>query len=478
MNNLKVKFKQRLADIETPVSAYLKLCARRPDSILLESSEAHEQIGRYSILAFDPLTTLELLPDKLLITSGRQTRTRPVEEFFEAIRQIGREFGTGPLRQMMADSETNLPAVGSLMGYIGYNAVRLIEGGKLGAIPASGADGAGDQPVARLMLPACYLIFDHYRRLMHLIALGVDEAQCDQRIEALEKGLSRKLEQPEPGQGLELTPPPREAYLAAVKAAKEHIKAGDIFQVVVADAFQGRTGVDPFEVYRLLRVKSPSPYMFFLNFGSFKLAGASPETMVKVDNGSVILHPIAGTRGRSEDPAGDLALEQELLASEKERAEHVMLVDLARNDAGRVSEGGSVAVEPFMIVQRFSHVMHLVSRVKGRLRQGADAVDAFKAGFPAGTVSGAPKIRALQIIDELEVRPRGVYSGAVGWFGADNQLDTCIAIRIIVFKDQNFTIPVGAGIVADSDPAEEYTEIMNKAAQSVAVLKSACGGIY
>jgi anthranilate synthase component 1 len=270
--------------------------------------------------------------------------------------------------------------------------------------------------------------------------------------------------------------PPRERFCRAVEKSQEYIKAGDIFQVVLSDAFEGETGIDPFEVYRRLRVLSPSPYMFYLNFDRCQLIGSSPETLVKVADRLVTVRPIAGTRGRSNDFHRDRELEAEMMSSEKELAEHVMLVDLGRNDVGRVCKYGTVRVEPFMSVERYSHVMHIVSQVRGELREDADAVDAFMAGFPAGTVSGAPKIRAMEIIDELEGVSRGPYGGAVGYFGPDGNLDTCIAIRTVLFEGTRFTIRVGAGIVADSDPQMEYKEIQNKAAQSINALRTAAEG--
>ncbi len=459
MPELKAAIKERLADVETPVSAYLKLCDERPDSILLESAEAHERVGRYSILAYDPLASLTLRPGEVVLEDGGGRTSRPAGDFFDLIRSL--------LNVMTCSDLPDLPAVGSLMGYIGYDAVRLIE--RL-APPAD-----SKTPTARLVFPSRFVVFDNLRRLMTLVTLDRDEDSCRRKIADMELGLGSPLK-PEPAAaGLEISPPPKRRYLAAVERAKEYIRAGDIFQVVIADRFQGRTGAAPFGLYRRLRVKSPSPYMFFLDFGDLKVVGASPETLVKVRDGRVLLRPIAGTRGRSERIEEDRALERELIGSEKERAEHVMLVDLARNDAGRVCRYGTVTVAPFMAVERFSHVMHLVSQVEGRLREDADAVNAFVAGFPAGTVSGAPKVRAMEIIDELEVSPRGLYSGAVGYFGPDGRMDTCIAIRMIVFQGERFVVPAGAGIVADSDPEMEYLEIHHKAAQSLAVLKAAAG---
>ncbi len=457
MPELKTAALQRLADLETPVSAYLKIRRGGDESLLLESAEAHERIGRYSILADSPLAVLELWPDRALVQEKGTEEAWPPEEFFNLLRQI--------LARYPLEEEPAFPAVGSLAGYIGYDAVRFMERLRPPA--------PSRQPLARLILPTRFLIFDNLGRTMTHLVLDQDEDQARRRIKQTEAELKRPLPpQPAPS-GLSLEPPPKERFLRAVNRAKEHIRAGDIFQVVLADRYLGRTALDPFALYRLLRVKSPSPYMFFLDFQGLQIAGASPETLVRVREGEVMLRPIAGTRGRSRDPEEDRRLEEELLASEKERAEHVMLVDLARNDAGRVSQYGTVEVEPFMAVERFSHIMHLTSQVRGRLRQGADMVDAFKAAFPAGTLSGAPKVRAMEIIDQLESGARGVYGGAVGHFGPGERMDACIAIRMILFEDGRVSVPVGAGIVADSDPEAEYREIMQKAAQSISVLRMA-----
>ena len=460
MAELKLIVKEKLADIETPVSAFLKLCRYVADSSLLESAETHETIGRYSIIAFDPLKTLTLHPDIVESIGPQGRQTRPARDFFTMIKET--------LREPACPNPTGLPGAGSLMGFIGYDAVRLIE--DLG--PAR----TRDLPIARLSYPSRFVVFDHKTRTMNLAAIDEDEKIAREKIADMEARLEQRLVIAKPQNGLTITPPDRDRYMDSVVKGKEYIRQGDIFQVVLADRFQGTTGADPFDLYRRLRVQSPSPYMFYLNFGGFQIVGASPETLVKVRDGQVFLRPIAGTRGRSDDPAQDLALEEELKASEKERAEHVMLVDLGRNDVGRVSQYGSVVVSPYMIVERYSHVMHLVSQVTGKLRDDLSAVDAFMAGFPAGTLSGAPKVRAMEIIDELEFHPRGPYGGAVGYFGQDGGMDACIAIRMTLFQEDNFTIPVGAGIVADSIPEMEYQEINDKAAQSLAALRIAARG--
>lgn len=457
--SLQVTTQEALADLETPVSTYVKLCRHQADSFLLESVEAHESVGRYSIIAWDPLLTLTLWPGTLEVRDEAGTIQYPADDFFNRIKVILKEFSLA--------SAPKLPAVGSLMGYVGYDAIRLIEP----SVPAR----AANLPTARLVFPSRIVVFDRSRRIMTLVGLDKTEDQAQAKTRDTASLLAGRVLMPARSEPVTIQAPPRDHYVNAVERAKEYIRAGDIFQVVLADRYQGRTKVDPFSFYRYLRVRSPSPYMFFLNFGGFHIAGASPETMVKVKDRTVTLRPIAGTRPRSEDTEEDLALEKELLASEKERAEHLMLVDLARNDAGRVAVGGSVTVKPYMTVERYSHVMHIVSQVQGRLRDDVDPVDAFQAGFPAGTVSGAPKVRAMQIIDELEQHPRGPYSGAIGYFGPGAQTDTCIGIRLTVFEEDRFTIPVGAGIVADSDPEMEYQEIGHKAAQSLAALRAAGG---
>jgi anthranilate synthase component 1 len=332
-------------------------------------------------------------------------------------------------------------------------------------------------PVSRLVYPSRFVVFDHLKRMMTLVAIAEDQETGLAKLEESERSLGAALPlRAKPGR-VTVKPPPKERFMEAVKRAKEYILAGDIFQVVLSYQFTGQAQVDPLSVYRWLRVKSPSPYMFFLHFPDCHLVGSSPETLVKMDDGVLQLRPIAGTRGRSRDPLRDLELEREMLASEKERAEHLMLVDLARNDAGRVCQYGSINVEPFMSVERYSHVMHIVSAVSGLMQSGQGVWEAFQAAFPAGTVSGAPKVRAMEIISELENAPRGPYAGAVGSFGPGPRMDTCIAIRMIQFEGGRFTLQAGAGIVADSDPEMEYEEITHKAAQGLAALRAAAEGL-
>ncbi len=460
MSALRVMSREKLADTETPVSAFIKLCGNRADSFLLESVETKDITGRYSIVAFDPIFSMELDPEKVVLQDNGTETIEAAEEFFHLVRASLKRFQIDPL--------PDLPSIGSLMGHIGYDAVRFVE-----RVPASHKV---TLPMARLVFPSRFVVFDHFRRAMILLAIGSDDRDCTAKIDDMEQSLRHPLSLGPRRAGLALEPPSKQRFCEAVKKGQEYIRAGDIFQVVLSDSFEGETDLDPFEAYRRLRVRSPSPYLFFLDFGSYQLLGSSPETLVKVNEGTVTVRPIAGTRGRSSDPQRDKELETELLESEKERAEHIMLVDLGRNDVGRVSRYGSVLVEPYMVVERYSHVMHIVSQVQGLLREDADAVDAFIAGFPAGTVSGAPKVRAMEIIDELESSSRGPYAGAVGYFGPNGIMDTCIAIRTILFQGDRFIIRVGAGIVADSVPEMEYKEIQNKAAQSILALEAAAEG--
>ena len=428
---------------------------------LLESGESQGSLGRYSIVAWDPLCTLRLGPEGAELKTNGKGETYPWREFFDLARKA---------QDMMACRDLpQLPVVGSLVGFVGYDAIRLIE--NLGPLPKS------DLPAAELSYPSRFAVFDHFGRRLTLVAIDRDQGRAEAKIAEMERLLEEPVKLQLKGGKVEVAYPEKEPFKKAVKTAKEYILEGEIFQVVLSDRFTGTTDLDPLTVYRWLRVNSPSPYMFHMRHSDFTLVGSSPETLVSLEEGTVVVRPIAGTRGRSADPATDKALEEEMMASEKERAEHVMLVDLARNDAGRVSAFGSVEVSPYMIVERFSHVMHITSQVNGKLKPGMDAWDVFQAAFPAGTVSGAPKVRAMEIIDELETGVRGPYAGAVGHFGPGARMDTCIGIRTIQFMKDKFVLQVGAGIVADSDPEMEYQEIRHKAAQGLAAMEIAAGGV-
>lgn len=461
MSTLQAVTKELLADSDTPVSAYLKLCAHEDNSFLFESGEGMESVGRYSIVAWDPIAELCLEAEQVRLEIKGRASEHHVAEYFEVAARTQEE--------LQCDGLPDLPFVGALIGYVGYEAVNLME--RLPPCPAH------HLPISRLVYPARFVVFDHLARMMTLVAIAEDEAAGMSKLRESEERLAASLPLiAKPGQ-VTVQPPPKERFVEAVKKAKEYILAGDIFQVVLSDKFSGAAQVDPLSVYRWLRVKSPSPYMFYLHFPDCHLVGSSPETLVRMENGMLHLRPIAGTRGRSHDAQRDMELEREMLASEKERAEHLMLVDLARNDAGRVCQYGSVKVEPFMTVERFSHVMHIVSAVSGILQSDFNVWEAFKAAFPAGTVSGAPKVRAMEIISELEAGPRGPYAGAVGSFGPGPRMDTCIAIRMIQFEGDHYTLQAGAGIVADSDPEMEYAEINHKAAQGLAALQAAAEGL-
>ncbi|HXF82049.1 MAG TPA: anthranilate synthase component I [bacterium] len=447
------------ADLETPISAFLKL---RGDghAFLLESVEGGERIGRYSFIGSGPATTIVARGDEVEIRDGGRVERRPADVLEVTRAILGRH-------RLVADP--GLPRFsGGAVGYFGYDLVRSWE-----RLP--------HRPPDDLHLPTCYLvvadtvvIFDHVRHTMKIVANAlVDDdggAAYRQAVEKVER-LYERLRAPlvAPGGGGRVQPVmdtdlPVAGFLGAVERAKAYIQAGDIFQVVLSRRFSmGLEGVDGLDIYRALRTVNPSPYMFFLDFEGVKIIGSSPELLVRLENGVVETRPLAGTRPRGATEADDLTMEAQLLADEKERAEHVMLVDLGRNDLGRVCDYGTVRVTDLMQVERFSHVMHIVSDVQGRLRAGLDAVDVLRACFPAGTVTGAPKVRAMEIIDELEPVARGPYAGAVGYFSFSGSMDTAITIRTIVMTGDRAYIQAGAGIVADSVPEREYVETVNKA---------------
>jgi anthranilate synthase component 1 len=430
------------ADLLTPVGAYLLVReALGAPAFLLESVERGEQVGRHSFLAAGCPTT-DSLDEAVAFAAGRP----------------------GP-----APGEP--PFVGGAVGYISYDWVSELEPVPL---PDAHLDDAG-LPRMRFMLAESVIAFDHVRRTVSLI--GPTEA-VDRLAAALAAAPAA-----DPGPASPAGPvhveTSRERYMAAVDRAREHIAAGDAFQIVPSQRLRRETAASPFAIYRALRAVNPSPYMFLLDNGEFQLVGSSPETHVRLDvDRTCELRPIAGTRPRGETRERDDQLADELLRSEKDRAEHVMLVDLARNDLGRVCEPGTVRVERSMQVERYSHVMHIVSNVYGRLRPDADAAALLRATFPAGTLSGAPKVRAMQIISGLEGRRRGVYGGAIGYLGFGGDMDTCIAIRTIAMRDGTAYLQAGAGIVADSDPADEHQECVNKLAALGAAIDQAETGVY
>ena len=456
-------YREVLADVETPVSAYLKV-ARGAPSFLLESVEGGERLARYSIVGTEPRQQLEVREGVARFTGQQGATERPCDDPLALVDAwVGRhEPVTVP----------GLPRFhGGVVGYLAYELARCYE-----RLPTPAADPLG-LPLACLALYDSLLVFDHVQRTIKVVThvpLDTDvDAAYDaglERIDALVQRLARPLtvgslaagETPSRTARFESNIT-RAAFEAAVERGKDHIAAGDVIQVVLAQRFSRPVTAAPFSVYRALRAVNPSPYMYFLDWGAFQLVGASPELLVMVENGQVVTNPIAGTRPRGATPEQDGALADELRTDEKERAEHLMLVDLGRNDVGRVSEPGSVRVPQFMEVERYSHVMHLVSQVTGRLAAVRRPVDALRACFPAGTVSGAPKIRAMEIIADLEPERRGPYAGAVGFFGYDGSLETAITIRTAVIKDGVAHATAGAGIVADSVPATEYEETLSKA---------------
>jgi anthranilate synthase component 1 len=455
--------KRVMADLLTPVAAYLKIERQSPHSFLLESVEGGEKVARYSFLGFDPHTIVRSRAGEVSVETreGSETVKQPL---LGVLRRLSGQHIPVRLAELP-------PFVAGAVGYIGYDAVRWFE-----KIPDNNPDDLKlDEAV--MMFFSRLLVFDHVRHQIHLIAnvftdgktdgLEAEFRQAVTDIAAMEARLEDPIE-PLPRRAVDGKPRvrsnvTREQYEEAVTRAKEYIAAGDIFQVVLSQRFEVGLSAHPFEVYRALRVVNPSPYMFYLKMGEESVLGASPEMLVRATGRRLEYRPIAGTRPRGATETEDLLLGEEMRADEKEVAEHVMLVDLGRNDLGRVADYGSVEVTELMVVERYSHVMHLVSSVKARLRSGSDRFDALAACFPAGTVTGAPKVRAMEIIDELETSRRGVYAGAVMYLDYSGNLDSCIAIRTIVVKQGRAYIQAGAGIVADSVPETEYVETVNKA---------------
>ncbi len=458
-----------IGDLETPISAVLRFSGE--DTVfLLESAESAERFGRYSFLGFDPKRTLSYRKGVYTIVDADGVREVPARDPFRGLAEIVGKKSVAPL--------PNLPAfVGGAVGYFSYDAVRYLE-----RLPDAPPDDLG-VPEACFAVTDTLVVFDHLRHKVLVISL-VDAARLrdvegegfaaayrraadDVRrvAEPLSAPLERRSLSAGGGRGFEISSNfTRAGYEEAVERAKEYITAGDAFQVVPSQRFQAEIAdLDPLLLYRGLRTVNPSPYMTYLKLGDLSLVGASPEPLVRVEGRRVMTRPIAGTRPRGATPEEDGALAEELLADEKERAEHVMLVDLGRNDLGRVSEVGSVELAGFMEVERYSHVMHIVSTVEGNLGKNLTALDALAAAFPAGTVSGAPKVRAMEIIDELEPTRRGPYAGATGYYGIDGRLDTCITLRTALLKDGKIFFQAGGGVVADSVPSAEYEETRNKA---------------
>jgi anthranilate synthase component I len=469
--------KEIMADLLTPVSAFLKIAEHSDYAFLLESVEGGEQVARYSFLGKDPFLHLRATGTKVVVDRGGAT-TESDKPLISTLRDL--------MASYRSPYVPGLPRfTGGAVGYLGYDAVPWFEPVSLEQQQPPGivADEAG------FMLFDTVLAFDHVQHRILIIANARITQDDDLRalyqfacakIEFLERELERNLSQPdrrEPEPFLVRSNVTPDQFERHVRAAKEHIAAGDVYQVVLSQRFDGNLSADPFTVYRALRHVNPSPYMFYLRMGEVSIVGASPEMLVRVEGRRVETHPIAGTRPRGRDAEADQRLAEELKASEKERAEHVMLVDLGRNDVGRVAEFGSVRVPQYMALERYSHVMHLVSIVEGRLAEGQDRLDALVSCFPAGTVSGAPKVRAMEIIAALEPDRRGIYAGAVGYLDFAGNLDFCIAIRTIVIAAGIASVQAGAGIVADSNPTAEYQETRDKAQALLRALELAQRGL-
>jgi len=457
-----------VADLETPVGAFLKLAHGKPNTFLLESVEGGASRGRYSIIGLEPDVIWRCRGGKGELNRDAQAApfafvpdTRPP---LEGLRSL--------VAECRLDVPEGLPPMcGGLVGYLGYDMVRQME-----RLPDNNPDVLG-VPEAMMARPTLWAIFDNVTDLLTLAApvyprAGVSASAAWElaraRLDAADAALARQVPLAAPPVALPPLEEPKSnftkaGFMAAVEKAKEYIAAGDAFQVVPSQRFAVPFALPPLALYRALRRISPAPFMFFLDYGSFTVTGSSPEILVRLRDGTVTIRPLAGTRRRGTTHEEDQALEAELLSDPKERAEHLMLLDLGRNDVGRVAELGTVRVTESFAIERFSHVMHIMSDVQGKLRPGLDAIDALVAGFPAGTLSGAPKVRAMEIIDELEPSRRGVYGGCACYFAADGTMDSCITLRTAVVKDGMMYVQAGGGVVADSDPEAEYEETRAKA---------------
>jgi anthranilate synthase component I len=475
-NNLIVLSYKFYSDWFTPIAAYYNLKNKiKGDSFLLESVEGQEKVCRYSFLGFSPIVTFKTKKDTAYIKTDKAFKTFKIKKDpLDELRRVMGNYKVAP--------KENLRFFGGFVGYLGYDLVRFYEPvGKELKDKISTFD-------SYLILPKYLVIFDHLKKQIEILnfvsidkknklsktyAGGVENISklYDQmiKVKALPKlnFVKKNVKMKSNFKKFD--------FIKALKKAKKYIKEGDIIQTVISQRFESNFSKDPFLAYRYLRILNPSPYMFYLNFGKMKLAGSSPEMLLRVEKHELITHPIAGTRPRGKDEAQDQKLKKSLLADTKERAEHIMLVDLARNDLGRVAKKATVNIPRFMDVEKFSHVMHIVSEVRAKIKKNKNLFSALGSCFPAGTVSGAPKVRAMQIINELEPDRRGVYAGSVGYFSFTNSLDTCIIIRTILFKDNKAYIQAGAGIVADSQPEKEYKETINKARAQVKALELASG---
>jgi len=469
--------KDILGDLLTPAAAFLRVAQGRRRVFLLESVEGGERLARYSFIGWDPFIVVRGKGN--CVWSERQGEiVREEPSGFDKLRQLSEGFRPVHMPDLP-------PFLGGGVGYFAYDLVRQFE-----KLPSQAEDDLGLDDY-QVMYFSTILAFDHLRHRIHIITnifndregKGLEDKYHDAvlRIEKIEKRLKVPISLPSPAPRATIPEPisniSESDYYANVERAKEHIQAGDIFQVVLSQRFAMKISCDPFDIYRALRFVNPSPYMFFLRMDNLHLVGASPEMLVKVRDGKVEYGPIAGTRPRGKTTEEDARLKMELLADEKERAEHIMLVDLGRNDLGRVCDFGSVKVTDLMRIEKYSHVMHLVSSVEGMLRQDLDCYNALEACLPAGTVSGAPKVRAMEIIEAMEPRRRGVYGGSVGYIDFSGNLDTCIALRTLVIKDDIAYIQAGGGIVADSNPKRERDESINKASALIRAVKFAHEGL-
>jgi anthranilate synthase component 1 len=463
-------YKEILADLETPISIFWKI--KTDYSFLLESAFSLEKIGRYSFIGVSPSIIFRAYGDRIEVVRNGKIERR--DSGNDPISHL-----IGLLNDLKPVSLPGLPRFwGGAVGYIGYDYIRYIE-----YLPSKTPEDL-EIPLSIFVISENTIVFDHLKSVMKIVATlpGASYQKACESIEKIEEKLSKPL--PEDiyqslisASSKPIFEFPKEEYKRAVLKAKEYIKAGDIFQVVPSQRIQRKTEASPISIYRSLRHINPSPYMYLLCFDELSLIGSSPELLVKVEDGWAETRPLAGTRKRGDNDALDKKLEEELLSDPKESAEHIMLVDLGRNDLGRVCEFASITCPEFMVIERYSHVMHIMTSVKGKVREGISPLDVLKACFPAGTLTGAPKVRACEIIDELEPIRRGVYAGCVGYFSFSGNMDTCITIRTILLHQGTAYIQAGAGIVADSDPEMEYKESLNKASAMLKAIDLAEGGL-
>ncbi|HHD11573.1 MAG TPA: anthranilate synthase component I [Deltaproteobacteria bacterium] len=466
---------EMIADTETPVSSFMKLDSNE-EAFLLESVEAGERWGRYSFIGVEPRAIIRGKNGAVEIIEAGEVRVE-YQDPFTVIRNYMKRFRPAVLPDMPR-------FFGGAIGYLSYDMVRYIE-----ELPDLARKDLDIHDFS-FMITDTLVVFDNVDHTVKIICNAFIEdgkapedvyREATEKIKELVRRLKEgSLKKEEDGRK-DVVPVSsnfrKEDFLKAVERVKEYIRAGDVIQTVISQRFETEKRAPSFDIYRALRITNPSPYMFFLRTSGIELAGSSPEILVRVEDGKVTVRPIAGTRRRGKDEEEDKRLEEELLSDPKERAEHVMLVDLGRNDVGRVSEAGTVRVNEFMVVERYSQVMHIVSNVEGTLKDGLDSIDALKACFPAGTLTGAPKIRAMEIIEEIEPHKRGVYGGAVGYIGFQGNMDMCITIRTVLVKDKAIYVQAGAGVVADSVPEKEYEETVNKAKAVLKAVELATEGL-